>query len=100
MRFQVPQFTQTETKLIGPFNLRQFLWFLGAGLIILFAQFFTAGIGLIAIAAVAIGIAAACAYIKIDALTLPQYLLSGLVFFLNPKKFEFKNPENPDGQPK
>ena len=26
MQFQVPQFTETETKLIGPFTLKQFLW--------------------------------------------------------------------------
>ena len=34
MKFQVPQFIATETKLIGPFTLKQFLWLASGGMLI------------------------------------------------------------------
>lgn len=85
----MPQFTDEESKIVGPLSLRQFLWFLGAGLSILFVQFFVEGLWLIVFAAVAISLAAACAYVRIQAQTLPQYLLNALVFFLNKKRYIF-----------
>ena len=32
MQFQVPQFIETEDKIVGPFTLRQFMYVAGAGL--------------------------------------------------------------------
>ena len=32
MQFQVPQFIETEDKIVGPFTLRQFIYVAGAGL--------------------------------------------------------------------
>ena len=29
MRFQLPQFIETEVKIVGPFTLQQFLWVAG-----------------------------------------------------------------------
>jgi len=38
MRFELPQFIETEIKLIGPFTLKQFLW-VGTGGAIIFLLF-------------------------------------------------------------
>jgi hypothetical protein len=38
-QYQVPQFIETEAKIIGPFTLKQFLWLAGAGGVIFILYF-------------------------------------------------------------
>jgi len=93
MRFQVPQFTEAETKLVGPLNLRQFLWFLGAGVIFLIVQFFTKGTILLIIGIILAVIAASMAWVRIGNLSLPAYFLNAIVFAVNPKKFTYQKTD-------
>ena len=62
MRFQLPQFIETEIKIIGPFTLKQFMW-IGAGGALLFLDFsvlsgYAAIIVAIPVAAIAVALAA------------------------------------------
>ena len=91
MRFQLPQFIETETKLVGPLTLRQFLWVAG-GAAILFLLFMTTQGGFIFFAA-GIPVAAiflALAFLKIDGMPLINYAAYLLSYLLNPKKYIFK----------
>lgn len=91
MRFQLPQFIETETKLVGPLTLKQFLWVAG-GAAILFLLFMTTQGGFIFFAA-GIPVAAifmAFAFLKIDEMPLINYVAYLLSYLLNPKRYIFK----------
>ena len=89
MRFQVPQFIETETKIVGPFTLRQFLY-IGSGGVLIFIMQFVVSSGPFIIVAIVIGaLAAALAYATVDGLTLPQYMLNALKFLLSKNKYIF-----------
>lgn len=91
MRFQLPQFIETETKLVGPLTLKQFLWVAG-GVAILFLLFMTTQGGFIFFVA-GLPIAAiflAFAFLKIDEIPLINYAAYLLSYLLNPKRYIFK----------
>src|SRR3989338_5746272 len=94
MRFQLPQFIETETKLVGPLTLKQFLWVAG-GAAILFLLFLTAGPGFIFFAAgiPVAGIFLALAFLKIEGMPLINYVAYLLSYLLNPKRYIFKKTE-------
>jgi hypothetical protein len=90
VKFQVPQFIATETKLIGPLTLRQFLWLAGGGAIVFFL-FLVLNRYLFFFFAIPIGASsAALAFVKINETPLVNYALYGLSYFLNPKQYIFK----------
>lgn len=91
MRFQLPQFIETETKLVGPLTLRQFLWVAG-GAAILFLLFMAMQLSFLFFA-IGIPIAAiflALAFLKIEEMPLINYIAYLLSYLLNPKKYLFK----------
>ena len=93
MKFQVPQFIETETKLIGPFTLKQFLW-LASGGAILFLLFLTMNRFIFFVVAIPIGgLFTALAFVKINETPLMNYVLYGINYFLNPKQYVFKKEE-------
>ncbi|OGN02669.1 MAG: hypothetical protein A2655_03070 [Candidatus Yanofskybacteria bacterium RIFCSPHIGHO2_01_FULL_43_42] len=95
MRFQLPQFIETETKLVGPLTLKQFLWVAG-GVSILFLLFTTTQGGFIFFAA-GVPIAAiflAFAFLKIDGMPLINYIAYLLSYLLNPKRYIFRKDED------
>lgn len=98
MKFQVPQFIETETKLIGPFTLKQFLW-IGSGGAMLFLCFLILPRFVFFIVAIPIGgLFAGMAFVRINGTPLMNYMLYGLNFILNPKQFIFKKEEEGDIQ--
>lgn len=95
MRFQLPQFIETETKLVGPLTLKQFLWVAG-GAAILFLLFMTIGLSFIFFLA-GIPVAAiflALAFLKIEGMPLINYIAYLLSYLLNPKRYIFKKESN------
>ena len=93
LKFQIPQFVETETKLIGPFTLKQFLW-LASGGAILFLLFLTTNRFLFFIVAIPIGgFFSALAFVKINGTPLVSYLLYGATYLFNPKQYVFKKEE-------
>jgi len=94
MRFQLPQFIETETKLVGPLTLKQFLWVAG-GAAILFLLFTTTQ-GSFLFFIIGIPIAAiflAFAFLKIEGMPLINYVAYLLAYALNSKKYIFKKEE-------
>ena len=72
MRFQVPQFIETETKIVGPFTLKQFLIYVAA-VLCLIPVYISSDLSLfITIALPVLGLAAAFAHIKIGSKSLAQ----------------------------
>lgn len=95
MRFQLPQFIETETKIVGPFTLQQFLWIAG-GAAFMFLLFTLVRGVLFFIFAIPIGgIFLALAFLKINGVSLIVYASYGISYLTNPKKYIFKkDPED------
>lgn len=95
MRFQLPQFIETETKLVGPLTLRQFLWVAG-GVSILFLLFMTLGPGLLFFVAgiPVIALFGALAFLQIEGIPLVNYVTYLLSYLLNPKRYIFRKEGN------
>src|SRR3989344_8192045 len=94
MRFQVPQFIETEEKIIGPFTLKQFV-FVAIGGAILFLLWFAVSPGLfiflaIPVAAIFLGLA----LVKISEMPLYMYLFHLVSYLLNPKKYFYRSDED------
>lgn len=90
-KFQVPQFIETETKLIGPLTLKQFL-FVAAGISMTALAWIALNGILFGIAAVLIiGFFGALAFVKIDNQPLLNYLAYMLAYALGSKRAIYKN---------
>ncbi len=92
-KYQVPQFIETETKIVGPFTLKQFLWIAGGAVLLFFLYTLVKGIWFFFIAIPVAAAAAAFAFLKIDGIPLLNYLTYMLTFALAPKKYIYKKEE-------
>jgi len=87
VRFQLPQFIETEIKIVGPFTLKQFLW-IAAGATLLFLDFSVfKGFTAIIIGLPIAGIAAALAFLKIDDMPLINYIANAMTFAFGTKRY-------------
>jgi len=93
MRFQVPQFIETETKIIGPFTLMQFLYLAAGGVLIFILQFFLSSTVLLIAGLPIVLLVVALAFYKIDGIPFPKYILMALSFLSGPKKYVFGKDE-------
>lgn len=86
-RFQVPQFIMIEDRIIGPLTLRQFLYLLGAGGLILLGWTFL-HITLFALLVLpSAGLFVAMAFIKVNARPLPQIMFAAINYYLKPRLY-------------
>ena len=90
MKFQVPQFIETETKLIGPFTLKQFLWLASGGAILFLMYMILPSYAFFVLAIPIGGIAVSLAFVKINETPLVNYIMYGLNYFIGPKQYIFK----------
>jgi hypothetical protein len=89
MRFQLPQFIQTEINIIGPFTIKQFLW-IAAGAVFIFLDFSVIkGVLAIFLAIPIAAVAAAFAFLKIDDMPLINYVSNALSFSFGAKKYVY-----------
>lgn len=96
MRFQVPQFIETEEKIFGPFTLKQFIFVAIGGALIFFA-FLVAPFTVFIFLAIPIGlISVGLALVKIDEVPVYLYLFLFLNFLLNPKKYLYRSDSEND----
>lgn len=98
MKFQVPQFIETEDKIIGPLTLKQFLWLAG-GVLLIFILFKSLSSFYFILAVIPIiAISLAFAFYKIDNMPLFSYILNAIRYSVNPKRYYYKsesqNPKN------
>ncbi|MGC9598895.1 MAG: PrgI family protein [Minisyncoccia bacterium] len=94
MQFQVPQFIDTEDKIVGPLSLRQFIYIgIGAGISALL--YFILQTWLWAILSFfLVGGAIAISFVKIEGRPLPKIILSAFSFYWNPQTYVWQ-PEHP-----
>jgi hypothetical protein len=90
----MPQFIETEIKIIGPFTLKQFLW-VAAGAVFLFLDFSVlTGMMAIVLAIPIVAIAGAFAFLKIDGMPLINYVANMLSFSFGSKKYLYTDETN------
>jgi|GEM_PF-4104103 len=93
MQFQIPQFIETESKIIGPLTLKQFGYIAGAGLII-FLLFFTLKMIVWIFLSVIIGsLGLALAFLKYNGQKFPSILISILKYIWKPKFYIWASPK-------
>lgn len=97
MQFQVPQFIETEDKIIGPLTLKQFGYIAGAATVMVLLYFVLSLFLWILIAAVFGAAAAALAFGKINGRPLIVYLTAFIGSVWSPKVYVFK-PKIPTRQ--
>ena len=94
MRFQLPQFIETEVKIVGRFTLKQFLWVAGGSAIIFLLFISFKGYLFIIFALPVLAITGAFAFLKIDGISLIDYLAYFISYLSNPKRYIFKKDDH------
>lgn len=93
MQFQVPQFIETEDKIIGPLTLKQFMY-VAIGFGLSFASYFIFSLWLfILLAAFVNSITLSLAFAKINGIPLPTIAASALSYFWKPKFYLWKKTQ-------
>jgi hypothetical protein len=93
MQFQVPQFIETEEKIIGPLTLKQFFFLAGAGAIS-FLCFYIFKFWLWLIITGILGtVAFSLAFIKYHGRPLPVIVMAAFEYFWKPRFYLWKKTE-------
>ena len=95
MQFQVPQFIETEDKIVGPFTFRQFMYVAGAGLGSAILYFTVATWLWLILTLVLLGGAIGVAFVKIEGRPLGNVLFSAFGFYWKPQTYIWKSEEQP-----
>lgn len=94
MQFQVPQFIDTEDKIIGPLTIRQFFYVAG-GVALVLALYFAVQLWLwIILAFFLMSLSVSFAFITVNAKPLPKLLLSAFNFYWGPQTYVWQ-PDQP-----
>ncbi|MEN9605009.1 MAG: hypothetical protein RJB39_694 [Candidatus Parcubacteria bacterium] len=95
MRYQVPQFIEFESKIIGPFSFRQFAYILGGAggtyLIYKLLGFFPGILLILPLVAMSV----ALAFLKINGRKFIDVLASAFSFFVGGKLYVWKKIDKP-----
>ncbi len=87
MQYQVPQFIETEDKIVGPLTLRQFIY-VGIGALLSALLYFMVQTWLWLILSIFIvGIAVGVAFVKVEGRALGNVILSAASFYWNPQTY-------------
>ncbi len=91
MQYQVPQFIETEDRIIGPLTLKQFLY-LAFAAAVLFVFWFIFNIYIWILVAIPVSAAAAAfAFVKINDRPFAYYFLAFVRYFTIPKLYIFSS---------
>lgn len=93
MQYQVPQFIETEDKIIGPLTLKQFLIACGGVFTIIILYFvFTTFLWLL-VSAVIGTVTAIFAFVRYNGRPITSFIGSALMYFFRPRMFVWKRKE-------
>ena len=93
MQYQVPQFIQTEDKLVGPLSLRQFIYVGIAGGISALMYFLLQPAIWAILSIFVVGIAGAVAFVKIQGRPLSKIIVAAFNFYWKPQTYVWQ-PEH------
>lgn len=99
MQFQVPQFIETEDKIVGPLTLKQFLYFAIAGGISFLLFFFLSLPFWIFVVIILTTIAAAFAFINVNGRPLSTAAFSALGFYWQPRFYLWQKSQEKEQVP-
>lgn len=91
MQFQVPQFIETEDKIVGPFTLRQFMYVAGAGLASAILYFTVVTWLWFILTIILLGGAIGIAFVKVEGRPLSNIILSAFGFYWKPQTYIWKS---------
>lgn len=92
MQFQVPQFIETEDRIVGPLSLVQFLY-LAAGAGVCFGLFFLVTFWVWIIFLVLFGgLTVSMAFVKVEGRPFPHVLAAALRYFWSPQQYAWQRP--------
>jgi hypothetical protein len=98
MQFTVPQFIEHESKIIGPFTMKQFV-FVGMAALTIVILWFSLGktnfLLFLFLALLLVSGSLALAFIKINGKPLPQVLMNVFNFSTKPKIYLWERKESP-----
>lgn len=89
-QFQVPQFIDVEDKIIGPLTLKQFLYLLGGGAVIVIARAIFIPVLFYAIAFIALIASLALAFYKVNGVPFPKIVAAAFSYFSKPHLYLWK----------
>lgn len=95
MQFQVPQFIETEDKVVGPFSIRQFIYVSIAGGFCFLLYFMVQTWLFVILSILLLGAAGAFAFIKISGRPLTRIAFSALSFYWKPQTYVWQ-PDHPE----
>jgi len=90
MQFTVPKFIEMETKIVGPFTFKQFIFVGIAGAILFILYFSIPFIFFLFAALIVMPIAMALAFLRIGGQPLPTILKNFFTFSTSPKLYLFR----------
>jgi hypothetical protein len=91
MQYQVPQFIDTEDKVVGPFSLRQFAYVGVAALISALAYFFLQTWLFLIIALLFVGGSLALSFVKINGRPLIKVTTAAFYYYWKPQMYVWKS---------
>ena len=94
MQFQVPQFIESEDKIIGPLTLRQFIYIAAGGGLSFFFYFLVELWVFAILGFISMGLAASLAFIKVNGQPLAKVLLAAFYFYWHPQIYVWQ-PNQP-----
>jgi len=90
MEYTVPQFIEKESKVVGPFTFKQFIFIAIAGVICL-VLYFAVGtksfLLFLFLSSIVISLGFALAIVKVNNLSLPQLVQYYFLFLVGPKRY-------------
>src|SRR5690348_8077716 len=93
MRYQVPQFTEVEDKIVGPLTIRQFVYLIGgAGMCFIVYNFLPIYIAIIPILAIG-ALSLALAFYKVNNKPFIDFLESAFTFYTKQNLYIWKKEE-------
>lgn len=94
MQFQVPQFIDTEDKLVGPLSVRQFIYLVVAAGISMILYFSVRAWLWIILSVPILGFGAGMAFIKINGRPFAKFLMASISYYWKPQTYVWR-PEQP-----
>jgi hypothetical protein len=91
MQFQVPQFIETEDKVVGPFSLRQFMYIGVAIFISAIFYFFVQTWLFVIVAIILVGLAGVIAFVKVNGQPVVKIITSAANFYWKPQTYVWKS---------
>lgn len=99
MQFQVPQFIDTEDKIIGPFTLRQFIYIAAAGGVSAMLYFSVATWLFLLLSIFVFALAIGLSFVKVEGRPLVDVIMAAASFYWKPQTYVWQ-PEHPKAETK